>query len=97
MIAPASSKCPIRERANRPIPIRHDYRELLPLLRHRYEPEHPDVVKVMNRERDVQMSIDSRLQVKAAQILQTHLQKLQKAERRGRRDGRRTQGICSPP
>ena len=58
--------------------VRHDYRELLPLLRHRYEPEHPDVVKVMNRKRDVQMSIDSRLQVKAAQILQAHLQKLRK-------------------
>ncbi len=58
--------------------IRHDYRELLPLLRHRYEPEHPDVVKVMTRERNVQTSIDSRLQVKASQILQTHLQRLKK-------------------
>jgi cell division protein FtsI/penicillin-binding protein 2 len=58
--------------------VRHDYRELLPLLRHRYEPEHPDVAKVMNRKRDVQMSIDSRLQVKAAQILRSHLQKLRK-------------------
>jgi cell division protein FtsW (lipid II flippase) len=58
--------------------IRRDFRELLPLLRHRYEPGHPDVVKVMNRERDVHMSIDSRLQIKAAQILQTHLQRLKK-------------------
>jgi penicillin-binding protein A len=58
--------------------VRHDYRELLPLLRHRYQPTHPDVLKVMNRERDVQMSIDSRLQVKASQILQTHLQRLKK-------------------
>jgi cell division protein FtsI/penicillin-binding protein 2 len=58
--------------------VRHDYRELVPLLRHRYEPEHPDVVKVMNRERDVHMSIDSRLQMKAAQILQTHLHRLKR-------------------
>ncbi|HYI94066.1 MAG TPA: FtsW/RodA/SpoVE family cell cycle protein [Bryobacteraceae bacterium] len=58
--------------------IRHDYRELLPLLRHRYQPEHPDVVKVMTRERNVQTSIDSRLQVKASQILQNHLQRLKK-------------------
>ena len=43
--------------------IRYDYRELVPLLRHRYEPEHPEVAKVMNRQRDVRMSIDSRLQV----------------------------------
>ena len=60
--------------------IRRDFRELLPLLRHRYEPNHPDVLKVMNRERDVHMSIDSRLQVKAAQILQTHLQQLKKTK-----------------
>ena len=58
--------------------IRRDFRELLPLLRHRYEPQHPDVTKVMNRERDVRTSIDSRLQMRSAQILQTHLQRLNK-------------------
>jgi hypothetical protein len=58
--------------------VRRDFRELLPLLRHRYQPEHRDVLKVMNRERDVQTSIDSRLQVRVAQILQHHLQKLRK-------------------
>ena len=78
MIAPASSKCPTREPANRPIPSVTTTANCCRCLRHRYEPEHPDVVKVMNRERDVQMSIDSRLQVKAAQILQTHLQQLKK-------------------
>ena len=58
--------------------IRRDYRELLPLLRHRHEPQHPEVSKVMNRERDVRTSIDSRLQIRTAQILQTHLQRLRK-------------------
>ncbi|HYP05060.1 MAG TPA: FtsW/RodA/SpoVE family cell cycle protein [Bryobacteraceae bacterium] len=58
--------------------IRRDFRELMPLLRHRQEPQHPDVLKVMNRKRDVQTSIDSRLQMKAAQILQTHLLRLRK-------------------
>jgi hypothetical protein len=58
--------------------VRRDYRELLPLLRHRYQPQHPDVVKVMNRQRDVRTSIDSRLQMRTALILQTHLQRLKK-------------------
>jgi cell division protein FtsW (lipid II flippase) len=56
--------------------VRHDYRELIPLLRHRYDPTHPDVLKVMNRERDLHMSIDIRLQQRAARILQAHLKKL---------------------
>ena len=58
--------------------VRRDFRELLPLLRHRYQPEHPEVAKVMNRERDVRISIDSQLQMRTAQILQTHLQRLKK-------------------
>ena len=36
------------------------------------------MTKVMNRERDVRTSIDSRLQMRSAQILQTHLQRLNK-------------------
>ncbi|MEO8598049.1 MAG: FtsW/RodA/SpoVE family cell cycle protein [Candidatus Solibacter sp.] len=53
--------------------LRYDYRELVPLLRHRNEPEHPDVKRVLDRPRDVRMSIDSRLQVKTAEILRNHL------------------------
>lgn len=56
--------------------IRHDYRELVPLLRHRYEPDHPDVLKVMNRKRDVETSIDARLQMRAARILEAGLKRL---------------------
>jgi cell division protein FtsW (lipid II flippase) len=56
--------------------VRHDFRELVPLLRHKQQPDHPDVLKVMNRERDVKASIDGRLQMRAARILQTRLQKL---------------------
>jgi cell division protein FtsI/penicillin-binding protein 2/cell division protein FtsW (lipid II flippase) len=58
--------------------IRHDYRELVPLLRHRHEPEDESVKRVMNRQRDVKMSIDARLQVRAARILQEHLERLKK-------------------
>ena len=53
--------------------IRYDYRELLPLLRHRWEPDHPEVRRIMTRERDVRMSIDARLQLAAAGILARHL------------------------
>ncbi len=53
--------------------IRYDYRELVPLLRHRYQPNNPEVRKVLDRKRDVRMSIDARLEVQAAQILQNQL------------------------
>ena len=56
--------------------IRHDYRELVPLLRHRWQPDHPAVLKVMNRDRNVSMTIDARLQVRASRILEAHLKKL---------------------
>jgi cell division protein FtsI/penicillin-binding protein 2/cell division protein FtsW (lipid II flippase) len=54
--------------------LRYDYRELVPLLRHRREPNHPEVRKVLDRPRDVRMSIDARLQVQVANILRNALQ-----------------------
>jgi cell division protein FtsW (lipid II flippase) len=56
--------------------VRYDFRELLPLLRHRYEPDNPAVRKVRDRDRNLRMSLDARLQVKAASILEQQLQKL---------------------
>ena len=53
--------------------LRFDYRELVPLLRHRYQPDHPAVRRVLDRPRDVHMSIDARLQVQVAQVLQQQL------------------------
>ena len=53
--------------------IRYDYRELLPLLRHRWEPDNPAVQRIRSRERNVHLSISAGLQVKAAQILNAHL------------------------
>jgi cell division protein FtsW (lipid II flippase) len=53
--------------------IRYDYRELLPLLRHRWEPNNPAVKRIRDRERNVHLSISAGLQVKAAQILNAHL------------------------
>ena len=53
--------------------VRYDYRELLPLLRHRWEPDYPAVKRIRDRERNVHLSIHAGLQVKAGQILQTRL------------------------
>ena len=53
--------------------VRYDYRELLPLLRHRWEPDNPAVKRVRDRERNVRMSIHAGLQVKTGQILQARL------------------------
>ena len=44
--------------------MRYDYRELVPLLRHRYEPDAPEVRRVLDRPRDVRMSMDARLQLR---------------------------------
>jgi cell division protein FtsW (lipid II flippase) len=56
--------------------LRYDYRELLPLLRHRWQPNHPDVKRILERDRNLHMSIDARLQLKTADLLQHQLQQL---------------------
>jgi cell division protein FtsW (lipid II flippase)/cell division protein FtsI/penicillin-binding protein 2 len=53
--------------------VRYDYRELLPLLRHRWEPDNPAVKRVRDRERNVHLSIHAGLQVKAGEILKKRL------------------------
>jgi cell division protein FtsW (lipid II flippase) len=57
--------------------IRYDYRELVPLLRHRYDPQNPEVRQVLDRPRDVRMSIDARLQVRVSEILRSQLKQAQ--------------------
>jgi len=54
--------------------MRYDYRELVPLLRHRHDPRNPAVRRVLDRPRDVHMSLDSRLEVQVAAILGKQLQ-----------------------
>ena len=56
--------------------VRYDFRELVPLLRHKYEPNHPDVRKIRERDRTLHMSIDARLQVRAEALLKKQLEKL---------------------
>ena len=55
--------------------VRYDLRELVPLLRHRYDPDNPAVRRVLDRKRDVRMSLDARLEVRAGEILKAALQK----------------------
>jgi peptidoglycan glycosyltransferase len=55
--------------------IRRDYTELLPLVRHRYDPEHSSVKALLGRARDLTTSIDARLQSRTAVALQNGIQK----------------------
>jgi cell division protein FtsW (lipid II flippase) len=46
-----------------------DYRDLVPLLRHRFEPEHPEVRRILTRDRTVRLTVDVRLELAAEEIL----------------------------
>jgi cell division protein FtsI/penicillin-binding protein 2 len=48
---------------------RRDLHELVPLLRHRYSPNHAEVNAFLNRTRDVRLTIDAPLQASVAHIL----------------------------
>jgi cell division protein FtsW (lipid II flippase) len=50
--------------------IRRDLIELVPLLRHRNQPDHPIVRQILDRPRDIRASLDVRLQLKVASALQ---------------------------
>ena len=52
--------------------IRRDYRELLPLLRHRYDPTHPAVRAVLDRPRDLKLTVDAPLQSRIGGILERY-------------------------
>jgi cell division protein FtsW (lipid II flippase) len=49
-----------------------DYRELVPLLRHRYQPESPLVKKILGRDRTVRLTVDVRLQLAAEEVLRKY-------------------------
>jgi cell division protein FtsW (lipid II flippase) len=56
--------------------LRYDLRELLPLLRHRWQPNNPEVRKVLDRDRNLHMTIDARLQLVTADLLERQLRLL---------------------
>jgi cell division protein FtsW (lipid II flippase) len=52
--------------------VKLDYGELIPLLRHRYRPEHAAVKRILERDRTVRMTIDVRLQLRVGEILRKY-------------------------
>ena len=46
-----------------------DYQQLIPLLRHRYEPNHAQMKAFLHRDRDITITIDAPLQARVASIL----------------------------
>jgi cell division protein FtsW (lipid II flippase) len=55
--------------------VRRDFSELLPLVRHRGNPGHRDVRRLVDRDRDVHLSLDAGLQVLVARALATRTAK----------------------
>ncbi len=60
--------------------LKRDYRALIPLLRHRYEPDDPAVKQILARPRDVHMTVDAAVQMRASEILSKHLASLGKSK-----------------
>ena len=66
-----AANVPTADRDGRPsFAVRRDYADLVPIVRHRYQPGHPDVKAVIDRSRDVRLTIDARLQLAVASILE---------------------------
>lgn len=55
--------------------IRRDYRDLLPLARHRQDPGHPAVRMLLDRPRELRTSIHAGMQARAAAALRSGIQK----------------------
>jgi cell division protein FtsW (lipid II flippase) len=53
--------------------IKRDYRSLVPLVRHRYEPNAASVQALRDSVHDVTSTIDARLQVRVARLLEKHI------------------------
>ena len=52
---------------------RHDYSGLVPLLRHEHRPNHPEVKRILEKNRDLHTSIDARLQLAVAEVLRAEI------------------------
>jgi len=61
--------------------IRRDLIELVPLLRHRNDPNHEQVRRILDRPRDVRLALDIRFQLKVAAALKAGV------ERAGQKEG----------
>jgi cell division protein FtsW (lipid II flippase) len=52
--------------------LRRDYRDLVPVFRHRFDPEYPAVKALMNPHRELRLTIDARLQARVAAIVSSY-------------------------
>jgi cell division protein FtsW (lipid II flippase) len=52
---------------------RYDYSDLVPLVRHRHDPDSEEVRSFVERQKNVQMSIDAGFEMRASAILRKHL------------------------
>ena len=57
------------------VTVRRDYRELIPLLRHRHDRDHPAVSRLLGRKHDQQVTLDARFQYQVAMILSEYARK----------------------
>lgn len=65
--------------SNREIVVqKRNLQELIPLLRHRFDPENQEVKQILSRDRNVHLSIDMRLQRGIAAWLGSYLQRINK-------------------
>ena len=96
--APAKISTPATHRWWSTIPTRklqgYDYAELAPLARYRHQPGNPDIARVLARDRNVHLTLDIRLQLRAQEILEDHLRDTGIAKGRGGGDGRRHRAMC---
>ena len=51
----------------------YQYAELAPLVRYRHQPGNPQIAALLARDRNVRLTLDIRLQIKAKEILERHL------------------------
>jgi cell division protein FtsW (lipid II flippase) len=66
----------VHDTSGRPmLTIRRNYRDLIPLVRHRHEPAHPAMVAFLHRNRDLHLSIDAVLQTRVTSILAAYARK----------------------
>ena len=57
--------------------VQRDYRDLVPALRHRYDPEHPATIALRTGARDVRLTLDAGFQARLSAIVQEYARRAQ--------------------
>src|SRR5262249_53793664 len=53
----------------------YDYAELAPLIRYRHHAGNAAIARILSRDRNLKLTLDARLQLRAQEILERHLQR----------------------